>query len=113
MAIREYNIEASFRAEDLSAQVKAELDFPADYKDYCGLSYDPTAAGGNGGFVKDNVLVRGEAQHSGHYLHDEAEALKIFERAKQEFASKRELTIRAWWDDDDGNGGELALYKQN
>ena len=118
MAIRDYMVEVSFRAADLSEEAKAELRAvgeicPDDDKTYWELSWDCAANDGKGGFVKDNALIESQDLHSGQYLHDEAEALRVFEQAKKEFASERELNIKAWWDDDAGNGGELAFYQQD
>jgi hypothetical protein len=103
--VRDYDIVVIFRGEDLSEEVKAELEgwLPADPKKYIGLSYDCAARDGKGAFVEND-------DHSGQYLHDEAEALKAFERAKQEFGSKMELTIQVWYVDDAGNGGDVAFY---
>jgi hypothetical protein len=113
--VRDYDIIVSFLAEELSADAKAELAAVGEiyHREYVGLSYDCAADGGKGGFVKDNALIEAEDLHSGQYLHDEAEALKAFERAKQEFGSKMGLEIRAWWSDDAGECGDLAFYKQD
>jgi hypothetical protein len=105
MAIRDYDIIVIFLAPPLDEKAKAELEgwLPKEDRSYIGLSYDCAADGGKGAFV-------GNEDHSGQYLHDEAEALKAFERAKQEFAAEKELSVKAWWDDDAGGGGDLAVY---
>jgi hypothetical protein len=107
-AVRDYDIVVIFRAEDLSAEVKAELEgwLPENDEAFICLSYDCAADGGQGAFVENE-------EHSGQYVHDEASALKAFERAKQEFGSKKKLTVNAWYSDDKGGGGKLAFYEQD
>jgi hypothetical protein len=104
MAVRDYEVIVMFLADELSAEAKAELEgwLPADYKEHICLTYDRAADGGKGAFV-------GNEDHSGEDLHDEAEALKAFERAKEEFASKKELGIKLWWSDDAGECGMLRF----
>jgi hypothetical protein len=104
--VRDYDIIVSFRVE-LDGETRAAFQgyLPANAEEFFGLSYDCAAADGKGAFVVNEM-------HSGQCVHDEAEAQKAFERAKQEFGSKRRLRIEVWYSDDAGGGGDVALYEK-
>jgi hypothetical protein len=106
MAIRDYDIVVIFPAEELSAENKVGLKVFVgkwDDKEYVSLRYACAANHGKGAFVVCEKRIR-------KYLHDKAEAFKAFERAKQEFGSKKDVQITVGWEDNGGDAGTLVLF---
>ena len=64
---------------------------------FTGLSYDPAANRGAGGFVTSD-------EHSGEWLRDQQQAREQFEQAKVRFAAKRNLTVSLWRYESDAQG---------